>query len=86
MDFTDNLGAVVTCLVPDPSVCIVLDCPGLGERAPAPTAQLFGPKGDFEYVDLFPSVLPDRPPAAPLVAQDFTGSSLGSSSLGSIAL
>jgi hypothetical protein len=86
MEFTDNTGAVVSCLVSDPEVCIALDNPSLGERADAPAAQLVGPKGQLEYVDLFPSPAIDRPVAPPLVAQDFTGSSLGSSSLGSVAL
>lgn len=55
MDFVDNTGTTVTCLVSDPEVCIALVNPSLGERAPAPDFQLVGPRGMRDYVDLFPS-------------------------------
>lgn len=72
MDFVDNTGVTVTCLVSDPEVCIALENPSLGERAPAPDEQLVGPKGMFEYVDLFPSAPVPFPSQAGLTWDQIT--------------
>lgn len=51
MDFVDNTGATVTAWVSDPDTAIRLECPSVGERPPAPTAQLEGPPMP-EFADL----------------------------------
>jgi hypothetical protein len=53
LDFVDNTGALVTCLVSDPVPCVTLDCPAVSERAPCPSVQREGPDGMADFADTF---------------------------------
>lgn len=51
--YVDNTGATVTTTVSDPAVADALHAPSVGQRPPAPDAQLFGPPQN-EPADVIP--------------------------------